>query len=300
MRATPIKIIGVVNNKGGVGKTTTSKTLSEYLALQNGLRTLAVDLDPQCNLSARFLPMEPEDDPDGSFQPPLHPQFDPQDPELQGWSGRSSSADIFAIASPGVFPYPTRYDRLDVLPSFGSRLRRAELVRQEEVEAAIVERLRAFLWTAELAELYDVVIIDTPPAKSPVTRSVLRACTHLVMPTSMDALGIEGLYGMLRFFQDESTRRGSGDAPLKLVGVLPNMYRRNTRQSRDVLESLSSPDSPLAPFLLQTPLGLRTAFSEVNYRDQAPESVFELPPSDMARQEAQAACDEIWRRVSTP
>lgn len=294
----PVKVIGIVNNKGGVGKTTTAKTVSEYLASQLGVPTLAVDLDPQCNLSARFLEMEPEADPDGSFQPPIHPEFDPTDRDLAAWSGRSSSADIFYSPGQGIFPYPTQYEYLDILPGSGAKLRHAELVRKEDVEMAIVARLREFLWTDEIAELYKVVIVDTPPAKSPVTRSVLRACTHLIMPTSMDALGVEGLYGMLRFYQDEASRRGRNETPLSLVGVLVNMYRKQTRQSRDMFESLSDPTYGLDRYLLPTVIGLRTAFAAVNNRGQVPESVFSLAATEVARQEALAACEEIWRRVN--
>lgn len=293
-----LTVIAVVNNKGGVGKTSISKTLAEYFACVKQVPTLAMDMDPQCNFSMRYLDMEPEDDPNGSFRPPLSPEFDPADPEMRSWSGRSSTADLFHSMDHGVIPYVTRYPQLEIVPGYGSKMRDVELVRREEVEAAIVERTREFLWTREVAELYSVIVIDTPPAKSPITRSVLRAATHLVMPTTMDDLGLEGIYGMLRYYQDERHRRGQQDTPLTLVGIIPNMLRRNTRQAREMLESLANPEYGLHEYTLNTGLGLRTAFGVVNSKGEQPESVFNLPPSDVARMEALAACEEIWSRIN--
>lgn len=293
-----IKVIAVVNNKGGVGKTTVSKTIAEYLAIVRGQTTLAIDMDPQCNLSMRYLNMEPEEDPNGSFFPPISSSFSPDDPDMRGWSGRSSTADLFYSMEFGIYPYETQHENLDIIPGHGSKLRDVELVRREEVEAAIVERTRLFLWTEEIAEIYSFVVVDTPPAKSPITRSVLRAATHLVMPTTMDDLGLEGIYGMLRYFQDERLRRGKQDTPLELLGILPNMYRRNTRQAREMRESLLQPEYGVRDYLLENVIGLRTAFEVVNSKDEQPESVFSLPENNIARVEALAACEEIWARMN--
>ena len=53
-----MKIIAVVNNKGGVGKTTTSRILAEYFSIVKNERVLALDMDPQANFSNRYLKME--------------------------------------------------------------------------------------------------------------------------------------------------------------------------------------------------------------------------------------------------
>ena len=53
-----MKIIAVVNNKGGVGKTTTSRFLAEYFSIVKNEKVLAIDMDPQANFSNRYLKME--------------------------------------------------------------------------------------------------------------------------------------------------------------------------------------------------------------------------------------------------
>ena len=292
-----LKVISVVNNKGGVGKTTVTKALAEYTAQIEGYRTLLLDMDAQCSLSNRYLAMEQARDAAGSFAPPIHPEFRSDDPDMDGWSGRSSTSDLYYDMKYGIYPYPTGYERLEILPAHGSTLRAVDLQRREDIEALIVSRLRQFLWTEEVAEQYDVVIIDTAPAKSPVTQSTFRAGTHIVIPTMLDSLGMEGIYGMLRYYQDERMRRGASDTPLELVGILPNQVRPRTRQAKEVLRDLRNPELGLSKYLLNSQLGLRTALTVVNAREEEPESVFQLPPSDPAHQEAYAACEEIWDRI---
>ncbi|WP_019025519.1 MULTISPECIES: ParA family protein [unclassified Thioalkalivibrio] len=293
-----LRVISVVNNKGGVGKTSMAKAISEYFAIVHGKSVLGIDVDAQCSYSLRYLEMEAESDSDGSYKPPVSEEFDPNDPEMAGWNGRSCSADLYMDMTYGVTPYETPYHGIHVLPGWGSKLRTIELVRREEVELRILARMREFLWTEDIADIYDIVVIDTPPAKSPVTRSVLRASTDLVIPTKLDQVSMEGVYGMLRFYKDEKHRRGGDDTPLNLVGILPNMVRKNTRQTKQMIASLMGEGSVLSEYVLPHSVGLRTAFDAVNAKEDRPDSVFQLSQNDPARVEAQAACDEIWRRMN--
>ena len=76
-----MKVIAVLQNKGGVGKTTVAKLLAEFFAKKNR-RVLGVDLDPQCNFSARFLEMVLYPiDPDGKL-PTIHPDYNDNEDEL--------------------------------------------------------------------------------------------------------------------------------------------------------------------------------------------------------------------------
>ena len=90
-----MKVLTVANRKGGVGKTTQSRTLCEYFSVVRRMRVLAIDLDSQCSLSHLLLDMDMSQVGEQGVRPPLHPEYDPGDPDQANWNGRSSSADIF-------------------------------------------------------------------------------------------------------------------------------------------------------------------------------------------------------------
>src|ERR1700680_609959 len=102
-----MKIFVPANNKGGVGKTRIAATFSEYTSKILNKKTLAIDFDPQCNLSQLYLNMEIDPASPEGYVPPLHPDFDPS--EDLGWNGKSSIADIFydEMQKQGIIPYPT-------------------------------------------------------------------------------------------------------------------------------------------------------------------------------------------------
>jgi chromosome partitioning protein len=90
-----MEIIAFVNNKGGVGKTTCSRTMAEYLSKVKKRPTLAIDFDPQCNFSHQYLHMEIDPAAPEGLMPPIHPDYDSADPDDNDWEGRSSIAEIF-------------------------------------------------------------------------------------------------------------------------------------------------------------------------------------------------------------
>lgn len=275
-----MRVLAIVQNKGGVGKTTVARLLTEYFGI-HGIRVLGIDLDPQCNFSRRFLTMQLDPtDPDGVI-PPLHPDYDEK--EDADWNGRSASADIFYEGM--VVPYGTRYPSVDLLPGHGSRLRTVELVRAEDVVLKVHDRLRQFLYREDVAESYDLVILDTSPSKGPLTVSAVRAATHLLIPTTMEPQPIEGLYGMLQLWRREQAKRKPSET-ITILGILPNMVRKGVALHEGLLKSLRN-DQAISPFLTPFYLGQRIAFAESDHADAAPPSVFELTPKDPARKEAE-------------
>ena len=230
-----MKVVAFVNNKGGVGKTTCSRTMAEYFSKEMGLRTLGIDFDPQCNFSNRFIQMEIDTVSREGRTPPIHPLYDPSDPDDADWDGRSSIAGIFY--GQGVIPYPTYIEKLDLAPAYGERLLAAEAVRKDEVVEKVHKRLAEFLNSEDVREAYDVVVIDTAPSKGPLTLSVIRAATHIIIPTVMEEQVIEGVYGMMQLWMQESLRR-TKDNPLHLVGILPTLFKNTTSLHNQMLESL--------------------------------------------------------------
>lgn len=285
-------IIAPVNNKGGVGKSTVSRLLLEYFSIICGYRTLALDLDPQCNLSRRFLKMEIDPVDTQGVLPPIHPDFNQDDPEEDDWNGRSSIADIF-YGEP-VFPYSTYIPTLDIAPGHSAKLLAAEAVRKSEVSDKVHHQLKLFLELPEVKAAYDIIIIDTPPSKGPLTISVVKAATHILIPSIMEPQPIEGVFGMLQLWKQEQLQR-SHHNPLHLVGILPNMFR-NVRLHHDLLLELQR-NQAISEFVLPHYLGQRTIFSEMDAEGASHSSIFELPDSNKAKIEALAACQHVAKKV---
>ncbi len=287
-----MKIIAAVNNKGGVGKSTVTRLLLEYFSLVCNLRTLALDLDPQCNLSRRFLRMEIDPVDTQGVLPPIHLDYDVNNTEDEPWNGRSSIADIF-YGEP-VFPYPTHIPTLEIAPGHSAKLLAAEAVRKSEVSERVHHQLKLFLELPEVKEAYDVIVIDTPPSKGPLTISVVKAATHILIPSIMEPQPIEGVYGMLQLWKQEQLQRHSHN-PLTLIGILPNMFR-NVRLHQDLLLDLQN-NKAISEFVLPHSLGQRTIFSEMDAEGASHSSIFELPDLNKAKLEALAACEHIAKKV---
>ena len=171
-----LQVIAVANFKGGSGKTTTSAHLSQYLALQ-GYRVLCVDLDPQASLSALH-----------GYQP----EFDISDNESIYSAIRydAQRRSIKEVIKPSYFP------GLDIVPAS------LELMLFEhETPKALMERVDpgSLFFTrlddalSEIADQYDVVIIDCPPQLGFLTLSALCAATAVLVtvhPQMLDVMSM--------------------------------------------------------------------------------------------------------------
>lgn len=282
-------VITPTNNKGGVGKTKVSILLAEYFAKELKKNVLAIDFDPQCNFSHRFLLMELDPAAPEGLMPPLHPDYDQQEMD---WDGRSSIADIFY--GHGVVPYSTYIPNLDIAPGYAIKLLAAEAVRKNEVAEKVHQQLAHFLSAPDVKDAYDIVVVDTAPSKGPLTVSAIKAATHIVIPCVMEAQPVQGIYGMLQLWMQESFLR-SPQNPLHLLGILPNMFKP-INLHKDILESLKN-DKAISKYILPLKLGNRAAFAEVDSEGAIPSSVFDLPDSSLAKKEAVEFCDYIARRI---
>lgn len=290
-----MEIICPVNNKGGVGKTTITKTLGEYFSVIRKKSVLMIDMDHQCNLSNRFLSMEIHPNEKEGQLPPIHSDYDGDDFLYPGWDGRSSIADIF-FGNP-VLPYSTYLENLDILPANTASLLTAEHVRKEEVAEKVHNQLNTFLALDDVNDTYDIVVIDTPPSKGPLTTSVIRAATHIVIPSVMEPQPIEGIYGMLQLWKQEQLRRSS-ETPIHLAGILPNMFNSRSSLHKGLLQALH--DNPMiTDFVIPHKLGRRVAFAEVDAEGAEPSSIFGLPDNNLAKIEALDFCNHINKRVNT-
>jgi chromosome partitioning protein len=192
-----VPVVTMLNQKGGVGKTSTCHHLAGTLALM-GRRVLLVDNDPQASLTQGF------------WGPVATAALDPA----------TTVAALYAGDEP--FPEqvirPTGIPGVDLLP--GSRVATDwNVPRPHEAAAAAQACLRSFL--AEVAGGYDLVMIDCPPNLHLCSWAALVASSHLVVPLQAEDYGAQGL-GPVRESVDLVT---SGPNPaLALAGFVITMF----------------------------------------------------------------------------
>ncbi len=285
----PAKILVVGNNKGGVGKTFVSKSIAEYASIIANLKVLLLDLDPQTNLSRRYLDMDLMTDGSNDYAPPRHPDW--QTEEADDWDGYSDTADVWLKGF--AVPYPTQYPRLEIIPSHAKKLQGIELVREQAVHEEVVRWLRAFLHLDEVRNNYDLVVIDTRPSKGPLVQAAMYAASHLLIPSEMEAPSVEGLHGMLSVRSQANLQRAKGDQ-LTLVGVLPNKVRKGTRIHDEFLALLRE-DEQIGPVMLTNSLN-----DWVGYKESmvfgAP-SIFEGSRTDRLRRQLEDVCREALTKI---
>jgi chromosome partitioning protein len=285
-----VKVIANATNKGGEGKTTVSILLSEYAALVMKKRVLAIDLDPQANFSKYYLNLEYDPATSGGKIPPIHPDHNAEE---DPGDGRSSIADIF-YGGQGVTPYPSCFENIEILPAHSQKLQDAEAVTKQDVVEKVHLRLKEFISLDEVKENYDLIIIDTPPSKGPLTIAGIKACSHMVIPSQMEEDSIDGIYGMLQLWKQESYIR-TPDDPITLVGILANRVR-NVSLHDSFFDQLSKIETT-KDFVISHKIKERVIYGELRVKEDRPKSVFELAVDHPARIECSVACKEIMDRI---
>lgn len=285
-------ILVVGNNKGGVGKTFVSKSIAEYAAIKRGLRVLLIDLDPQANLSRRYIDMDLIEDGSNDYAPPLHPEWSANEPDEE-WDGYSDAADIWLKGF--AVPYPTAYENLEIIPSHAKKLQNIELVKKQDLHEEVVQWLRKFLYLDEMQKGYDLVVIDTRPSKGPLVQAAMHAATHLLIPSEMEAPSVEGLHGMLSVRTAANLNRPKSDQ-LKLVGILPNKIKTGAKIHEEYLAMLSN-DQQIGPNVLPVRIN-----DWVGYKESmlfGAESIFMHPDSSKAKLKDQLCevGEEVMQRI---
>ena len=199
-----MRVFAVANQKGGVGKTTTTVNLAAPLAVA-GRSTLILDLDPHGSLSSYF-------------------GFDPDIADKSTYRlFQNNNEDPFSLIK------NTGVERLDIIPAHSAL---ATLDRQlgakEGKGLVIVNALE------KLRKRYAYVFIDCPPVLGVLMVNALAACERLMIPVQSEFLALKGLEGMVRTLNMITSAKGTS-LPYTIV---PTMYDQDVDVARDSLQML--------------------------------------------------------------
>ncbi|MDY0013148.1 MAG: ParA family protein [Rhodocyclaceae bacterium] len=213
----------VFNQKGGVGKSTITCNLAAIGASQ-GLRTLVVDLDPQGNTTQYLLGQEPR-----ALETTLADFFD----QTLNFKLHPKETIEFVVSTP--------FENLALLPSHPNL---------EELQGKLESRYKIYkLRDAldELAENYDVVYIDTPPALNFFTRSALIAADRCLIPFDCDDFSRRALFSLL---ENVAEIRADHNRKLEVEGIVVNQFQPRASLPQKMVQDLVAEGLPvLEPYL---------------------------------------------------
>lgn len=206
------KVISMVNQKGGVGKTTTSINLSASLALE-GKRVLLIDLDPQGNATTGVGFNK------GDIDKSIYDVF----------NGTATCEDVIL---------KTRFHNLYLIPS---------TLQLAGIDIELIEKGREdpnFQRSGQLKkellkcrDNYDYVIIDCPPSLGLITTNALVASDSVIIPVQCEFYALEGITQLLNAIMLTKKKLNPN---LKLEGVLLTMFDAKTNLSIEVIEEIQS------------------------------------------------------------
>ncbi len=250
-------VITVANQKGGVGKTTTSINLAAALARENQ-RILLIDLDPQANATITFLPLE-------EVQYSLYDVL----------TDHGMSIEEVVHESP--------VENLSVAPAKISLAKlEANLVGQFDAPFRLKDAL------VPVRKNYDFIVIDTPPSLSIMTVNSLVASSHLLVPIQAAYYALEGTDDLL----DTIERiRARPNPDLQLLGVLVTMFDKRTNLARDTHQHIQR---VFGDKVFDTIIGRNVRLEE---SPAYKETIFTYAPDSSGAIEYQKLAKEVLERV---
>ena len=217
------EVLAIINQKGGVGKSTTAAALGAGLILK-GYRVLYIDLDAQGNLTFNM----------GAGASALS--------SLEMLTGTATAEEAIRHTEQG-----------DIIPASPALAGADNLITTTGKEYRLKEALEP------LYKLYDYIVIDTPPALGILTVNALTACTGAIVPAQADAWSLQGITQLNGTIQ---TVKKYCNPALKVKGIVLTRFNSRAVVSRDMQELIAQTASALNTKLYKTTIRECTALKE--------------------------------------
>ncbi len=212
--------ICIINQKGGVGKTTTAINLAAGLSRKDR-KVLLVDLDPQGNVDTS-LKVKAEGDLSDAVM------------------GNQVIQQCISNIATNFFVITSK-ESLSEAESF-----MAEHENRKEYLKKLFESVND----------YDFMVVDCPPAMGLLSQNALSLCGEAFIPVSTDYLGLEGLKNMISFIQRSNTHNGTS---VKISRVIPTMYDARNRICKDTLAEIQTEFSQICSYPIRINSKLKEA-----------------------------------------
>lgn len=260
-----MKVVTLLNEKGGVGKTTLSTHIAAGLALK-GYKVVFVDTDPQANGT-------------GAFGLAKSPAFYDICVRNADWR------KMLNVVHPDVYSPPGHQSKgiLYVLPSnHESRSVATNMSRRSDIR-------RRF---QELRNSIDFMVVDTSPTPSLVNEAILAATDYVLIPTDTEAFSaLEGVPDSVTHIGNvNSAAEEVGFEASKLLGIIPNKFRQRIALHREILKHLIDTYGDY----VWTPMNLLVAH---NYSQLGQQFLFGAYPEDEATQQMWDVVNRIEKAI---
>ncbi len=252
--------ISVINQKGGVGKSTTALAIGAGLMLKRH-KVLFIDLDPQGNLS---YCMRADSN---------HPSA------LDLLTGNAKIEDVIQKTEQG-----------DIIASAPGLTGADTFITGARKEYRLSDSYDSSDSSDPVKKKYDYFIIDTPPALGILTVNAMTASQGIIIPAQADIFSLQGI---VKLYETIRAVRLHTNPDLKIKGILLTRHNSRTILSRDLTEIISATAKQLDTRLYKTTIREAIAIKEAQINQQ---SLFEYAPRSNASKDYKAFIDEMLKR----
>jgi chromosome partitioning protein len=205
------RLIALVNQKGGCGKTTTAVNLAACLAVSKR-HVLLIDLDPQANATVS-LGVDP-----GRLTRTIYQVL--IDEPLEGGTATDLQSVIVTSNVPNLDIAPASIDLAAAELELSARIGRENSLRKKIVP---------------IRDRYDYILIDTPPSLGLLTLNALVACEEIIIPIQTHYYALLGMRQLLRTLKVVREEVGH---QIEIAGVVPTMYDARTSISKEIIQGI--------------------------------------------------------------